>query len=576
MARRIQFISAHGMREVEVPAVGLVFQDKEVKEVSDSIADILLTNIQFVDADTGANPNFLCAACGVVVPAEGFLGPHKEYVAYRDSTGHRMCPEDFVLRHPEWLEWHHVLRTRGKHTEVPPPEPMDVFLKIAQDVVELRPTLGPTYATYRLGTESVNGSCVIDVDETFHTRATFEADLSTCRKIERRFTPGQIPEPSSIGSIDPADGTWRATGVVSKSHQQLHNPGEPAKGRITSRVETLITKHSLSDAKHIRWIINGPGPNGAWTWRGALVQVNDVSTTDNAEQVRSVLVFGKSDLSEPEANALWDTLCFLEGRNIQQILTETYAEDGSLINRIRRVGNRPTEDAFPPFAYSGLDVTFEQVGAIHEAFTRMHENRFDISRILDHSLLPVGGHLVHEALHLSIAAHAIMAELDRYWKRNPRRRPLNNGDRERGQVMSAKLFLDRIEDLANSIETKLAEVDVPERVKANIRGSVKRSNDLSMGERLAKTLAEIGLFLDEDDTRALGHRNKIVHEGAFPSDFVELTYEEQNVRLADVGRLRNIVTEAILRLCGYSGVVDDFTFPGGSRLILNSKASPFE
>jgi hypothetical protein len=113
-------------------------------------------------------------------------------------------------------------------------------------------------------------------------------------------------------------------------------------------------------------------------------------------------------------------------------------------------------------------------------------------------------------------------------------------------------------------------------VKATILRSVDKANEATMGERLLRVLEDdLKMELDADDRRALGYRNELAHEGGFSVDFFDLNSDEKDLRLGDVGRLRNIVTEAVLRLCGYSGTVDDFTLPGAVRFIKATPPSPF-
>jgi hypothetical protein len=80
MVKRIKVLPLHaGQGEFDCPDAGLTFYEGEILDVVDvdfispadrehkltrKQADVVLNNPNFVDADTGVNPNFVCAACG--------------------------------------------------------------------------------------------------------------------------------------------------------------------------------------------------------------------------------------------------------------------------------------------------------------------------------------------------------------------------------------------------------------------------------------------------------------------------------------------------------------------------------
>lgn len=95
--------------------------------VSDRVAAMLLTNAEFVDADTGRNLNYCCADCGVETLSEAFISPRCDVIQYRDGQGRRLCVEHFIEQHPEWREWNDILARRGNQEPVEPPEPRSIF-----------------------------------------------------------------------------------------------------------------------------------------------------------------------------------------------------------------------------------------------------------------------------------------------------------------------------------------------------------------------------------------------------------------------------------------------------------------
>lgn len=489
---------------------------------------------------------------------------------------------DFVEQRPEWREWHKILQMRGRYA-VEPPEQSELFLRIAQSAIDLTPALPTTRVRYIVGDNVAEGDCTISFDSDFRAQATFQADLGTYLGVKRRFEPGKFVRDDAIARIEPFDGTWLASGVVASSQGERHRQGQPSEGEIVARIDELKFQYKEAEETpaHVRWIVRGSAPSGSWPWRAGLVQVNPIpGALPVGTEVRSVLVFGTPALSEDEGDALWDTLCFLEGRNVQVLATEAYNDEGRLLYRSHRLGKPSSDAEFAPFRHCGLDVAPSKISAIQEAFTAMHEQRFNISRILDHMLLPVEGYMLHEALHLSVAAHTIMSELQRFWKRrrargNVRSRRTRSGA-ERGILMPSRNFKKCQALIKDALNAELQVLDIDRPVKANMLRGIENANQMSMGDRLFQVLEDdLGMVLDAHDRHALGYRNQLAHEGGFAAEFFTLTYDEQNVRLADIGRLRNIVTEAVLRLCGYEGVVDDFTLPGATRFISGTPASPF-
>ncbi len=579
----IRFISRLGIQEVVVPTAGNIrFRNGETKSVAEETAVTLLRNAEFVEADTGRNPNFCCADCGTETLNEAFVSPRLEAIYYRNDLGRRLCVTHFVERNPEWRQWHEILARRGGQEPVAPPEPKDVFFRLAVRSADLTPAFPATRAIYSIGDNAAEGDCVISYDDELHPYATFETGLDLHLPLERRFAPGKFVHDRDVATIESSDANWRAERVIAETQGQRFRADEEAMGKLIARIGELIAPSDIPDRDpaHLRWIVRGCKSHGAWSWRGGFIHVNEIATKP-VTTACSVLIFGKACLSEYEADALWDTLCLLEGRTVQHVVTESYDSTGTLLQQRFRLGKPAPTESYSPFRHSGLDVTSEQISAIQEALTGMHEAGFNIEKVLDHMLFPTGGHMAHEALHLSIAAHTIAHEWLKYWKRRS-----SDGDRaaqsmraqqrERGVVMKRRAFSKALPGLQTAIGEVISGLALHDRVKANILRGVDKSNDLTMGERLLQVLeADLQMALDADDRRTLGYRNELAHEGGFSVDFFDLDYDEKNLRLEDVGRLRNIVTEAVLRLCGYNGTVDDFTLPGGVRIIAGSPPSPF-
>ncbi|HEV2741458.1 MAG TPA: hypothetical protein VGU66_23055 [Candidatus Elarobacter sp.] len=385
-----------------------------------------------------------------------------------------------------------------------------------------------------------------------------------------------------MATIEAHDGAWRAENAIAETQGERFQAGKEDVGKLVARIGELVVPRvaSASEIAHLRWVVEGCKWQGNWSWRGAFINVNPIPN-ESTPDLGSVLIFGKPGLSEAEEQGLWDALCLLEGRTVQRLSTESYDAHGTLIQQIHHRGKPAPAESYPPFRFCGMDVARDRISAIHEALTGMHETSFNIEKILDHMLFPTGGHMAHEALHLSVAAHTIAHEWLKYWKNRSSHQDRvaqsrRAEQRKRGNVMKRRPFSRILPSLRSGVEGALNGIAAHDRVKANILRAVERSNELTMGERLLQILeADLQMPLDGDDRRALGYRNELAHQGGFAVDFFDLDYDEKNLRLEDINRLRNIVTEAVLRLCGYSGTIDDFTLPGGTRVISNTPLSPF-
>src|ERR1700676_2546623 len=269
--KKIRFESMHGMQEVRIPAVGeMIFQNGETKEVSDQDAAVLLSNPQFVDVDSGKNPNFRCAVCGAITLSDGFVSPRLEVIPYRDAEDRRICANHFVDGHPQWREWHEIMSRRAHNGYVEIPEPRNVFTDIALAPIDLTPALQPARASFSIGENVAEGQCTIGFDDDLKPYATCETDLTSHLTVKRRFEPGRIVSDDCVATIEPAAGTWRAFGAIAETQGERHSRDEPSTGMIVARIGELVISGAGLDltAQHVRWIVRGSAAEGIWRWRG--------------------------------------------------------------------------------------------------------------------------------------------------------------------------------------------------------------------------------------------------------------------------------------------------------------------
>lgn len=96
---KVKFVSLYGQDVVFVPDLGgdTAFEHGEIRELSEAEAKLVLTNPNFVDAETGKNPNFSCKTCGGYrsdsqITPQGLV-PYEECLDCR-TAAHQGAPSD--------------------------------------------------------------------------------------------------------------------------------------------------------------------------------------------------------------------------------------------------------------------------------------------------------------------------------------------------------------------------------------------------------------------------------------------------------------------------------------------------
>jgi len=450
--------------------------------------------------------------------------------------------------------------------------------RIAETPIHLTGPIPPSPAFYELGELRVPGEAEIRFDASFRSTITFRAEFQFFEALARPHIPGRIVHDDRVANVVAMDEAWRAEKVISFSHGVHDSAGAAPIALVQARAASIYVPGTYDEfsGHHMRLITRGGIADGAWD---ALGHHFEVFTIDKTRSIQGVLITDQSSLSEIESDALWNALCLIQGCLVQPLTEEHYDPDGNLLQRRYRRGIDPTDERYQLFRYAPVGV--QQLTRIHEAFHSMLRSDFNIARVLGHLFQPSDGYLDHEALHLVIACHTALAEWGDFWKRVAQTNdPVGARAREalnrRGVIILKSDYKPLLQSLRVVLTEVLKAVTIPERLTNSLFNAIERANDRSMGERVVAFLREdLGMTVDKDDERALGYRNELAHDGGFAVEFLELTYNQRNVRLEDVARLRNIANEMVLRLCGFEGALDDFRVPGKTRQIVETPASPF-
>jgi len=75
--RKVTVKTLYGQTEIDVGDIGMGVTDGETVLLTDEQAEIALRNPNFVDAETGVNPNFTCATCGKTTYETALLERHR-------------------------------------------------------------------------------------------------------------------------------------------------------------------------------------------------------------------------------------------------------------------------------------------------------------------------------------------------------------------------------------------------------------------------------------------------------------------------------------------------------------------
>jgi hypothetical protein len=114
------FKSLHGQTEVEAADLGMAIADGEIVVLTDEQAAIAFSNPNFVDAETGINPNFTCATCKKTTHVTALLERHKIAHGQGPHTstmidGKRYCEDCLPLAAAQSLESDVVTIAGGPH-----------------------------------------------------------------------------------------------------------------------------------------------------------------------------------------------------------------------------------------------------------------------------------------------------------------------------------------------------------------------------------------------------------------------------------------------------------------------------
>lgn len=141
--------NAFGMREGRIQPQGDAHGPSTVRTVS-AVDALLSIGPEFVDATTGKNPDFTCTECGELTTELYFhdpalatpgididhdRGPETRvwYTTTGEVGGDKLCPRDFLARHPRYIPWHETVGADRRMTSEARNRAEDARIKAEQN-----------------------------------------------------------------------------------------------------------------------------------------------------------------------------------------------------------------------------------------------------------------------------------------------------------------------------------------------------------------------------------------------------------------------------------------------------------
>lgn len=244
-----------------------------------------------------------------------------------------------------------------------------------------------------------------------------------------------------------------------------------------------------------------------------------------------------------EAVAIEHAMSLVAGQSLQRVAMEGYAADGTLLwtryQVMTNAGDRGRE--FFHRLHPGLGkLAAGGWGVISEGMYRLLEYGFPIEMVLYHLHHASRQPYDIDAQHLLLAIHTAFEAWNRHFGT---RVWISNGKwKKLRRVLRAPM-----EALAEYVAL------IPEMHK-NIRDGMGHANDTQMGWRQDQFFAALQIYIaDDENARALGYRNEILHNGYFLKRWRTLTQAQRQQRIEDIERLRRLALLTVLKLTGYSG-----------------------
>ncbi len=449
-------------------------------------------------------------------------------------------------------------------------EPADLFSRVLDSPIALTASYsGPLtlrgWSRTRNGLGSITAS-VSGIEG--QIQSPFDRTVGLAGNLERLLTDDE-----PLGSNVPADRFGTAEGGSAPTYRarQTRERRLETGGRDVadiffvgfelevqySEAKPVLYRHVFSSAK----LPTGSSFSGQYAARR--LDIQRVSSFRAPGEEIIVAVHDGEPLAEFEYRALWLSVSFMCGRQVGVFLTESFAEDGSLVTRTFKPRMTPGPTTIEPFSVHPSAYTPEDfVDVFPSGFLTAMNDGFPIDVVLMHLFDAEDRILDLKLQSLVLAIHAAIEA----WHKIAPPEPIIN------------------DKAWSSLRASLAEAVRPllDRAPDNIRNAV---NNAINGARNTPTKERERRFMSDwnipasgaMEKYALALRNTLLHNGYFPTRFEDADRKERQQRTSAVQVLKNLVILILCRAVGHCGdIVDQRTFSGTIALVAASRVFPLK
>jgi hypothetical protein len=263
-----------------------------------------------------------------------------------------------------------------------------------------------------------------------------------------------------------------------------------------------------------------------------------------------------ADLDEDQLTALWLSVGFVSGNGVLDYCREYYDGDGVLCKRVYEPRIPATSGRMQPFHLAYVPFRAEYLAVIGDGFYRMLAAGFPITVMLQHLHAATSGNIETDLQSLLLGIHTAIEAWNRAFGRVSLV-PVDVWNAFRPALLRAVAPLDGLlaERLSQATREKLDAAGLI----ASITNKLNSANHTPTNQKERDLFATLQIPLSKQDRDALVTRNQLLHNGYFLKRFDELSPEEQQQRIDLRPRLRNLVHQIVLRLCGFRGTVLEMT-----------------
>lgn len=440
---------------------------------------------------------------------------------------------------------------------------LEAVQKLIATPVDIEPTNGPELGVYT-GNFEVEGTVTVHAlrrhmradlvseDDPFErllqkaAAAGGAIELSISDFMLREHSPGKLLGASGYGRIEARSGNW----IIPRCANTGSRGGEGDKTIYIFRVDELAIFGPAvgRDVAAVRRVFEGSEIS-----RRSRIGGNELilkALTNDAEQpedeLTSAITIGTLD--EVQELSLLYGLSFISGNRINTLLSDTFDVAGDRIEIRHRRGSGMSDGRNAPFHIHYGWITPEGMEQIFDGFTRLHRAGFPIEMVVHHLTEANTNNLDIDAQHLTLAIHTAIEA----WNR----------------LFGVDLWIDDeiweewFELLRRHIlrpALRPAYDDIGNEVISNMWSVGRHANRSLTSWRQRQFFNAMTIDVrDEDTKRVLAMRDELLHNGYFLRRFQQLTPEEQQQRIDDIARLRNLAHTITFHLAGFSGECFDF------------------